>query len=123
MATLNANTFKSRADAEARYLSLIDVAAAEARKIDPAQEAVYQRKLTEAIQGSGALIEAEAEATGVEVSSVATAVIKEREAWEEHAHTVEVHRIKAKAAVRNADTPAAMHQVAKAFKHQLTLLQ
>lgn len=123
MATLNASTFKSRADAESRYLSLIDVAAADARKTDPSQEAVYQRKLAQAIQGSGALIEAEAEATGVEVSSVATAIIKKRESWEAHADKVEVHRIKAKAAVRNADTPAAMHQVVKAFKHQLTLLQ
>ncbi|MGE6778253.1 hypothetical protein ACQKFL_11500 [Vreelandella titanicae] len=123
MSTLNASTFKSPADAESHYLSLIDATAANARTIDPAQEAVYQRKLTEAMQGHGPLIEAEAEATGVEVSSVATAVIKKREAWEAHAHTVEVHRVKAKAAVRNADTPAAMHQVVKAFKHQLTLLQ
>lgn len=123
MAKLSVRTFKDDEHALRHYLQQVDEYAEKARHISPAQEAVYQRKLTEAIQGSGALIEAEAEATGVEVSSVASAVIKEREAWEEHAHTVEVHRIKAKAAVRNADSTTAMHQVVKAFKHQLTLLQ
>ena len=123
MATLNASTFKSLADAEAHHLFLIDAAAAEARKTDPAQEVVYQRKLTEAIQGHGVLIEAEAEAIGVQVSEVAASVIRRRDAWEDHIHTVEVQRIKAKWNVRNASTPAAMHQVVKAFRQQLPLLQ
>ncbi|MBT2772914.1 hypothetical protein J7J47_11840 [Halomonas sp. ISL-60] len=123
MATLNASTFKSRADAEARYLSLIDAAAAEVRSIDPAQEVVYQRKLTEAIQGHGSLIEAEAVAIGADVAEVAAAVVSKRDAWENYIHIVEVKRIKAKSDVRSASTPAAMHQVVKAFRQELTLLQ
>ncbi|MGP9417285.1 hypothetical protein ACT3R4_18055 [Halomonas sp. AOP7-E1-9] len=120
MTTLKAHTFISRRDAEGHYLALVDSEAAKARHVDPAQETIYQRKLIEAVNGYGPLIEAEASATGVEVTTVAAAVIQQREVWEQHAHAIEVKRIKAKADIRNAATPAEMHRIVAAFKEQLT---
>lgn len=120
MATLNAHTFATHLEAANHHLRLVDKEAAKARHVDPAQEAIYQRKLTEAVNGYGALIEAEAAAMGVEVATVAAAVVKQRETWEERAHAIEVKRIKAKADVRNAATPAEMHCIVNAFKDQLT---
>lgn len=123
MATLNVRTFTDRKEAEVHHLTLIDSFAAGVRAVDATQETVYQRKLAEAIQGNGSLIEAEADAIGADVAEVAAAVLKKREAWEEYIHLVEVKRIKAKSDIRSASTPAAMHQVVKEFRQQLTLLQ
>lgn len=120
MTTLNVHSFGNKQDAERHHLALIDDVAASARRVDPAQEVIYQRKLTEAINGYGPLIEAEASATSVEVTTVAAAVIQQREVWEQHAHAIEVKRIKAKAGIRSAATPAEMHRIVAAFKEQIT---
>ncbi|MGE6778192.1 hypothetical protein ACQKFL_11190 [Vreelandella titanicae] len=123
MAKLSVRTFKDDEHALRHYLQQVDDCAEKARYISPAQEAVYQQKLTEAMQGYGSLIESEAIATGTDVRAVAAAVISQRKAWEVRAHTIEVQRIKAKSAVRKAATTVAKQAAVDAFKQQLTLLQ
>ena len=54
MDRLSVRRFSSRAEAERHYLALVDSEAEAARYVSPAQEAVYQLKLAEAAQGSGA---------------------------------------------------------------------
>jgi hypothetical protein len=122
MAKLSVKTFKDDEHALRHYLQQVDDYAEKARHISPAQEAVYQQKLTEAMQGYGSLIESEAKATGIEVSAVAAAVISQRKAWEVRAHAIEIQRIKTKSAVRKAATTAAKQAAFDAFKQQLTLL-
>lgn len=119
MGTLNAHTYASRDDAVYHYLQRIDVAAAQARRIDPAQESVYQQKLTEARQYGGPLLQREADATGVDIDAVCTAVLRERQRWEQHVHQVEILRITAKAAVRSAHTTADMHHIYHEFEGSL----
>lgn len=111
MATLNAHTFSTRDIAEAHYLGLVDVWAAEKRRIDPAQEAIYRRKSMEAEAGAGSLIEAEAIALGIEKSDLclrinAASAEKER-LWSD----IEIQRITAKSNIRNAATAANMHSI------------
>lgn len=114
--TLEANTFKTRKDAEAHYLDLIDVWAAEQRRIDPAQESIYRRKADQARAGKGALIDAEAEALGISTPTLCqrinTAKHEQEKAW----GAVEIQRIKAKADVRKAASPAHMYNIYRQLK-------
>lgn len=96
------------------YLAAVDANAERARRVSPAQEVVYQRKLAEAKAGGGELLAAEALALGVAVSVVCERVLQARADWERNAHAVEVARIKAKAAIRAAKTPADMHAAVEA---------
>lgn len=116
MARLDCSTFADRYDAARHYLALIDAAAAKARYVDPAQEALYQLKLQEARQHGGPLLSAEATVTGAALEDVVSAVLRERARWEERAHAVEIQRIQAKAAVRAAGTAAAMHTIYQQFE-------
>lgn len=111
MATLNAHTFKSRNDAEAHYLGLIDVWASEKRRIDPAQEAIYRRKALEASAGGGPLLDAEAEALRIDTlelcERVKASALETETAW----RGIEIKRVKAKADIRAAQTAAQMHTI------------
>tara|TARA_R100000027_G_C2239340_1_gene91486 strand:+ start:718 stop:1077 length:360 start_codon:yes stop_codon:yes gene_type:complete len=119
LATLNAGTFESREAAEQHYLALVDSWAASQRKIDAMQQAIYQRKIEEAQQGSGSLIQMEADAKGVDVAVVAADVLIQKAAGEDHAHAIEIKRVVAKKDVRNAATAADMHRIFKTFKESL----
>lgn len=119
MTTLNAHTFASRADAEAHYLALIDSAAAAARHIDPAQAEVYREKLVEAKAGGGPRLTAEAKALGTDTETVRNAVLRNHHQRQQHVNRVELARITAKAAVRNAANAAAMHRIYHEFKGAL----
>lgn len=119
MATLNASTFTSRADAERHYLSLIDEAAAKGRAIDTAQAEVYREKFEEARAGGGALLIAEAEVTGTSVKKLCQAVLKQHESQRQLVNSIELMRVKAKAEVRGAANAAAMHRIYHEFKEAL----
>ena len=119
MTTLNAHTFASRDDAESHYLGLIDGAAAKARRIDPAQAELYREKVAQANAGGGPLLDAEAAALGVELDAVRRAVLSKHQRWQQHAQQIELARLQAKAAVRNAATAAAMHRIYYEFKGAL----
>lgn len=119
MITLNAGTFARREDAEFHYLAVIDKAAAEARRIDPAQAEMYRQKLAQAQAGGGVLINAEAAALGVDAEAVRQAVLTNHQRWQQRITRIEIARIKAKASIRNANTPADMQAVYQAFKESL----
>lgn len=108
---LNAHTFKSRDDAEAHYLGLCDFWASEKRRIDPAQEAIYQRKSQEAEAGGGPLLDAEAEALRIGTSElcerVKASALETETAW----RGIEIKRVKAKSDIRAAQTAAQMHAI------------
>ena len=119
MTTLNAHTFASLDDAEAHYLALIDTAAAAARHIDPAQAEVYREKLAEAKAGGGPRLTAEAAALGIDAETVLNGVLKNHEQRQQHIHRIELARITAKAAVRNAANAAAMHRIYREYQEAL----
>lgn len=119
MTTLNAHTLGSRDDAEAHYLALIDSAAATARHIDPAQAEVYREKLAEAKAGGGPRLTAEADALGIDAETVLNGVLQKHEQRQQHIHRIELARITAKAAVRNAANAAAMHRIYHDYKEAL----
>lgn len=119
MTTLNAHTFASRADAETHYLALIDSEAAVARYIDPTLAEVYREKLAEANAGGGPLLAAEASALGVDHDTVRNAVLCSHHRRQRSVNRIELARITAKAAVRNATTAAAMHRIYHDFKGAL----
>ncbi|MCA0973390.1 hypothetical protein LCL99_02790 [Halomonas denitrificans] len=119
MDRLSVQRFSSRAEAERYYLALIDSDAEAARCVSPAQEAVYQLKLAEAAQGSGPMVEAEANATGADVATVCQRIKRARTRWEKRAGTIEEARITAKADIRRSSTPADMHRALTRFRNAL----
>tara|TARA_R110001583_G_scaffold49116_1_gene153830 strand:- start:2801 stop:3166 length:366 start_codon:yes stop_codon:yes gene_type:complete len=116
MARLNAHTFQSRDDAEQRYLSMIDDAAAQARKIDATQADLYRQKLDEAREGGGALLQAEADALNVDIATLCKNVLERHSERCAHTQDIEIERIKAKADVRAAANASAMHAIFENFK-------
>ena len=119
MDRLSVRRFSSRAEAERHYLALVDNEAEAARYVSPAQEAVYQLKLAEAAQGSGPMVEAEADATDAEVVTVCLRIKRARARWENRASAIEEARITAKANIRRSSTPADMHRVISRFRNTL----
>lgn len=119
MATLNAHTFAARDDAELHHLALIDAAAAKARRIDPAQAELYREKVAQANAGGGPLLDAEAAALGEDPAAVRNAVLLSHEQWQQYTQRVELARLQAKAAVRAAETAAAMHRIYRDYKEAL----
>lgn len=116
MAKLNAHTFSSRGAAQDHYLALIDAAANKARYIDPAQEVIYRKKIEEARYNGGPLLQAEAAATGVDISCVCAAVLREAACWDQHINAIEIERVAAKAEVRTATLAADMHVIYTSFE-------
>ncbi|MCC5904030.1 MAG: hypothetical protein JJT87_19135 [Halomonas sp.] len=123
MAKLNARTFSHRGDAEGHYLAVIDRMAADARYIDPTQAEVYLKKITEAREGGGELLAAEASELGVPLDVLINSVFQQYGKRQQWIQAIELDRVKAKAKVRKASTATEMHAALKAFKQQLTLLQ
>lgn len=116
MTTLSAHTFQSRSDAEAHYLGLCDFWAAEKRRIDPAQETIYQRKAQEANAGGGPWLDAEADALCIDRSELCERVKVAESETEREWQAVEVKRVKAKADIRAAETAAQMHAIYKTLR-------
>lgn len=119
MATLKASTFSERTAAVSHYLELIDKAATQARQIDPAQAELYQRKVAEAEQGKGLLLEAEATVLGKPFDVVAQAVLVQRRLWQAKVEKVELLRIKAKGGIRGAKATADMYAIYHGFMASL----
>lgn len=119
MATLNASTFSSQGSAVEHYLTLIDEAAAKARHIDPTLAEIYRDKLAQAKAGGGPLLDAEAATLGADVGVVRQAVLRNHQHRQQHINRVELARVKAKADVRAASTPAKMHAIYHDFKEAL----
>lgn len=119
MANLKASTFASRELAEQYHLSLIDLAAAEARHTDVSQELIYLQKVEEAIEGGGELLEAEAALLGKPVGELIDSVIKQHAERKKRISEIELKRIKAKADVRSATKAADMHRIFNEFKGAL----
>ncbi len=111
MANLKASTYASRELAEKYHLSLIDLAAAEARHTDVSQELIYQQKVAEATAGGGELLIAEAKALNMSIDRLIESVIRQHTERKRRISDIELARITAKAAVRNAATAAAMHRI------------
>ena len=121
MANLKASTFASRELAEKYHLSLIDLAAAEARHTDVSQELIYQQKVAEATAGGGELLIAEAKVLNMSIDRLIESVIRQHTERKRRISEIELMRIKAKADIRGASTAAEMHCIASELQHQLTL--
>lgn len=124
MATLNASTFTDRDSAERHFLSLVDQAAESARlkHLTPGsgQAMTYEVKYQEALAGGGPMIQAEADALGMTVQEVIDSVLVARQQWQVLGAQIEAARLKAKKAIREAQTAAEMHRIASELQDQLT---
>lgn len=119
MATLKATTYRDLQDAERHYLNAVDDAAADARRLDPSLAEVYREKVAQATAGGGPLLAAEAKTLGANIESVITSVLRNHKRREERIHSIELSRIKAKAAIRGAASAATMHRILKEFREAL----
>lgn len=124
MATLKASTFADRDSAERHFLSLVDQAAENARlkHLTPGsgQSMTYEVKHQEALAGGGPMISAEVEALGMTVQEVIDSVLVARQQWQVLGAQVEAARLKAKKAIREAQTAADMHRIASELQDQFT---
>ncbi len=125
MATLKASTFTDRDSAERHFLGLVDQAAENARMrhLTPGsgQSMTYEVKHQEALAGGGPMISAEAEALGMTVQEVIDSVLAARQQWQVLGAQIEAARLKAKKAIREAQTAAEMHRIASELQDQFTL--
>ncbi len=124
MATLKASTFTDRDSAERHFLGLVDQAAENARMrhLTPGsgQSMTYEVKYQEALAGGGPMISAEAEALGMTVQEVIDSVLAARQQWQVLGAQIEAARLKAKKAIREAQTAAEMHRIASELQDQFT---
>lgn len=121
MARLNAHTYQDRDEAVMRYILKIDDAAATARKIDATQADLYRQKYDEAISGGGALLQAEADALGIDIVTLCENVLQRHSERCAYTHDIEIERIKAKADVRAAANASAMHTIFENFKSSISV--
>lgn len=124
MATLKASTFNDRDSAERHFLGLVDQGAENARMrhLTPGsgQSMTYEVKYQEALAGGGPMLAAEAEALDMTVQEVIDSVLMARQQWQVLGAQIEAARLKAKKAIREAQTAAEMHRIASELQHQLT---
>lgn len=111
--TLKVSSFADIAEARDHFLQRVDNSAESILFVTPSRIESYEAKHREALEGSGPYLEAEAEALGVPVESVVQSVLDARQARVLRASRVEAARIRAKALIREAQTPAEMHRIAK----------
>lgn len=115
MAKLSVKRFEDLAEAQDNYLRQIDSAAetCRLRYITPGagQAMTYEQKYREALAGDGPLLQAEAVALDKTVSEVASEVLAAHAAWQVAGSHIEALRLKAKADVRAAESPAEMHAI------------
>lgn len=124
MANLKAFLHNTLDDAVRHYLDIVDQAAENARMqhLTPGsgQSMTYEVKHQEALAGGGPMISAEAEALGMTVQEVIDSVLAARQQWQVLGAQIEAARLKAKKAIREAQTAAEMHRIASELQHQLT---
>ena len=126
MATLNASTYQDLSHARQQHIKQIDQCAEETRdKLSTpgtSQARVYEAKLKEAQEGGGPLIEAEAQALGIEETDVIQSVLQAYQSWKQSCGVIEGIRIKAKAEVRAAPSPSEMYSIVKNFKETMNVV-
>ncbi|MGO1718434.1 MAG: hypothetical protein ACTHZY_14275 [Halomonas sp.] len=124
MANLKAFLHNTLDDAVRHYLDIVDDAAENARlkHLTPGsgQAITYELKYQEALAGGGPMISAEAEALGMTVQEVIDSVLVARQQWQVLGAQVEAARLKAKKAIREAQTAADMHRIASELQDQFT---
>lgn len=124
MANLKAFLHNTLDDAVRHYLDIVDQAAENARMqhLTPGsgQSMTYEVKYQEALAGGGPMISAEAEALGMTVQEVIDSVLVARQQWQVLGAQIEAARLKAKKAIREAQTAAEMHRIASELQDQLT---
>ncbi|MGP9656491.1 hypothetical protein ACT3S5_00365 [Halomonas sp. AOP31-B1-25] len=124
MANLKAFLHNTLDDAVRHYLDIVDDAAENARlkHLTPGsgQAMTYELKYQEALAGGGPMISAEAEALGMTVQEVIDSVLVARQQWQVLGAQVEAARLKAKKAIREAQTAADMHRIASELQDQFT---
>lgn len=124
MPKITLNQFVSQEDAKAYYLIAVDQAAeaTRMRHLTPGsgQSMTYEIKHQEALAGGGSMISAEADALGMTAQEVIDSVLLARQRWQALGVQIEAARLKAKKAIREAQTAAEMHRVASELQHQLT---
>lgn len=120
MATLKVSSFQDIDEAKQRFLGEVDSYAEELRAqiitAAPGQAMAYEAKHREAMAGGGPFITSEALALEVTEQEVIDSVIQARTRWEEYGSLIESNRLRAKAAIRKASTPAEMHQIVKEYR-------
>ncbi|MDT8894169.1 hypothetical protein RSO41_05835 [Halomonas sp. I1] len=107
MAKLSVRRHADLDAAKAHYLAEVDQVTPSA---SPQIAAMREAKWAEAQAGDGPILQAEAEALGCTLQSVIDSVTAARREWCESEAAREAARIRAKARIRNADTPAEMHR-------------
>lgn len=95
--------------AEAYYLAAVDRATP---RVPPLIAARREAKWAEVQAGGGPILQAEAEALGCSLQEVIDSVTAARRQWCEDEAQREAARVRAKALIRQADTPAEMHRIA-----------
>lgn len=124
MANLKAFLHNTLDDAVRHYLDIVDQAAENARlkHLTPGsgQSMTYEVKHQEALAGGGPMIQAEADALGMTVQEVIDSVLVARQQWQVLGAQVEAARLKAKKAIREAQTAADMHRIASELQDQFT---
>lgn len=124
MANLKAFLHKTLDEAVRHYLDIVDQQAESARMqhLTPGsgQSMTYEVKHQEALAGGGPMISAEAEALGMTVQEVIDSVLVACQQWQVLGAQIEAARLKAKKAIREAQTAAEMHRIASELQDQLT---
>lgn len=113
-------------EARTYFLSEVDhkAEAERAKHITPGsgQAMTYEQKYREALAGDGLLLQAEAEALDKTVAEVASEVLAAHAAWQVAGAHIEALRLKAKADVRAAESPAEMHTIVRNLEASLDSL-
>ncbi|GEK52329.1 hypothetical protein [Vreelandella venusta] len=119
MATLKASTYKDHGTAVEHYLDRVDTLADQARYIAPSLKEIHDQKVTEAKAGRGSLLKQEAKVLGVTIKALAQLILDKYAERQALIERVEVARMYVKTCIRNAATPAEMHQLVKEFESKL----
>lgn len=126
MATLNAHTYQDLSQAQQHHLTQIDEIAETVREGLSSggvnQARVYDAKVKEAQEGSGPLLEAEAEELGMSIKEVAQSVLSAYQDWKCSCGVIEGKRLKAKSDIRSSQSPAEMYGIVKKFKEVLNVV-
>nr|WP_300312718.1 hypothetical protein [Halomonas sp.] len=116
MAKFNVARFASQEEAIAHYLDQVDQAALAAKSDFTT---IREVKWQEVLAGGGPVLRAEAEALGCTLAEVIQSVTVARKAWCTSEAAKESARIKAKAAIREAQSPADMHAAVQQYCAEL----
>lgn len=119
MTKFRVTSFAHIDEARQYYLDQVDARAEQyrAKYFTPSagQALVYERKYQEALAGGGPRLSAEADDLGKPLEEVIASVLASRKRSEEAGDLIERQRIKAKADIRTATTPDAMHRIVSGF--------